>query len=208
LTLGVDSLPRLNDEQLRQLYEERMDQISRSALKVFSRWGFHGTKMSMIAAEAGVSHGLLYNYYPSKDILFTSLVEQAVTASVHEIENLNSMPGTAFEKIKLFTEALLDKNGILGFMIIHQARNSADVPEKVRQLMIEHPMDVYVDLLHPLFKDGQNNGEIISGDLPSLISDYLTVLSGVMVLGEGYSIPNADVLLRIVAAQQLQPEPE
>jgi AcrR family transcriptional regulator len=156
--------------------------------------------MSMIAEEAGVSHGLLYNYYKSKDTLFTSLVEQAVAASVREIENLNSMPGSAFEKIKHFTEALLEENGIPGFMIIHQARNSEDVPEKVKQLMTEYPMDVYVDLLLPLFKEGQENGELISGDLRSLISDYLTVLSGVMVLGEGYSIPHADVLLRIVMA--------
>jgi AcrR family transcriptional regulator len=195
----VDALPRLNKERLQQLYDDRKDLIAEAALKVFSRWGFHGTKMSMIAAEAGVSHGLLYNYYPSKDALFTSLVGQAVTTSVREIQDLQSMPGTAFEKIKRFSDTLLDENGILGFMIIHQARNSANVPDEVKQLLTQHPMDLYVDLLLPLFKEGQANGQIVRGDLRRLISDYLTVLSGVMVLGDGYSIPNADVLLRIVA---------
>lgn len=191
-------MPRLNEDQLQKLYDERKDLIARSALKVFSRWGIHGTKMSMIAEEAGVSHGLLYNYYKSKDSLFTSLVEEAIAVSVHEIENLSRMPGSAFEKIKRFTEALLDESGIPGFMLLHQARNSEDVPQKVKELMAAHPMDVYVDLLLPLFQEGQENDEIVSGDLRTLISDYLTVLSGVMVLGEGYTIPKADVLLRIV----------
>lgn len=48
----------LNEQQLEQIHDERREQIKKAALKVFARHGINGTKMSMIAAEAGISQGL------------------------------------------------------------------------------------------------------------------------------------------------------
>lgn len=181
-----------------QLHDERKEQITQAAIKVFSRRGIHGTKMNMIAEEAGISHGLFYHYFKSKDELFTSLIQEAVETSLTEIESLNQASSSPLDKIRLLTEAILEESGAPSFMLIHQARNSEGVPEKVKQLIQQYPMEVYVERLLPLFKEGQEKGEITSGNLEELISGYLTVLSGVMVLGEGYSIPQADMLLRIV----------
>ena len=64
-------------------------------------------------------------------------------------------------------------------------------------------MKAYVDHLLPVFQEGQKAGEVAEGDLEELIACYLSVLSGIMVLnsqeGEGYRIPDAGMLLRIVA---------
>jgi len=198
-------LAPLNDEQLHQIRDERKEQIIAAALKVFARRGIIGTKMSMIAAEAGISHGLLYHYFKSKEELFNTLVQEAMLASQDAIRSLYGLPGTPLDKIRALTEDILDDNGAPYFMLIHQARTSDGVPDKARQLVEQYSMKTFVDQLLPLFKEGQEAGEIAAGQLEDLISSYLSVLSGLMVLnaqeGSGYKKPEIEVLLRIVRAR-------
>jgi len=57
-----------------RLVEERRGQILRAAVKLFSDEGYYTTTISQIAREAGVSTGLIYQYFGDKDdILFLSL---------------------------------------------------------------------------------------------------------------------------------------
>lgn len=195
-------MPRLPKEQL---HEERKKQIIQAAIHVFSRWGVSKAKMSKIADEAGISHGLIYHYFKSKEELFNVLIEQAAKTSVTEIENLvRHAPGSPLEKIRLLTEVILDENASPVFMLLHQARNSEDVPEKAKQLIEQYPMEIYVESLLPLFKEGQETGEIVDGNLKELISTYFTVLSGVMVLGNGYTIPNPKWILRMITNSHIK----
>jgi AcrR family transcriptional regulator len=191
-------LSPFNKEQFGQIRDERKGQIIRASLKVFSRRGIIGTKISMIAAEAGVSQGLFYHYFKSKDELFTSLVQEAMEESLSGIDNLYQAPGSPVDKIRLLTESILDESSTPYFRLIYQARNSDGVPAKAKQLIDGYSMKMYVDRLLPLFREGQLAGEIVSGNLEKLISNYMSVLSGVMLLGEGYRIPEANILMRIV----------
>jgi len=57
-----------------RLVKERRGQILRAAVKLFSDRGYYTTTISQIAREAGVSTGLIYQYFGDKDdILFLSL---------------------------------------------------------------------------------------------------------------------------------------
>jgi AcrR family transcriptional regulator len=197
-------LAPLNDEQLHQIRDERKEQIMEAALKVFARRGIVGTKMSMIATEAGVSHGLLYHYFKSKDELFTMLVQEAMVEAHTEMRNVYDLPGSPIEKIRTLTEIIIDEGGTPYFMLIHQARTSDGVPEKAKQLIEQYSMRAFIDQLLPLFLKGQQAGEIAEGNPEELISSYLSVLTGLMVLNaqedESYRMPEVDILLRIVAS--------
>ncbi|MDP2619251.1 MAG: TetR/AcrR family transcriptional regulator [Hyphomicrobiales bacterium] len=58
-----------------RLIEERRRQILTAATKLFSQQGFHRTTIQAIAKEAGVSTGLIYQYFHDKDdVLFLTLV--------------------------------------------------------------------------------------------------------------------------------------
>ena len=50
-----------------QLRYDRRDEILAAAQRCFARSGFHGASMQDICAEAGMSPGNLYRYFPSKD---------------------------------------------------------------------------------------------------------------------------------------------
>ena len=57
-----------------KLVEERRGQVLRAAVKLFSENGYYTTTIQQIAREAGVSIGLIYQYFGDKDdILFLSL---------------------------------------------------------------------------------------------------------------------------------------
>jgi AcrR family transcriptional regulator len=49
-------------------------------MRVFARTGLAGSKMSDVAAEAGVSQGTLYNYVESKEALFRLLLDRGLGA--------------------------------------------------------------------------------------------------------------------------------
>lgn len=47
-----------------------------AAVSVFARKGFHTCRVGDIAEEAGVSHGLLYHYFPSKDAVLETIFRE------------------------------------------------------------------------------------------------------------------------------------
>jgi AcrR family transcriptional regulator len=195
-------LSPLNKEQLNQIRDERKEQIMGAALKVFARRGIAGTKISMIAEEAGVSQGLFYHYFKSKDEVFIALVEDAMDISYTATKSVQDMPISPLEKIKFLTQSILNEEGKYYFMLIHQARMSEEVPDRVKELFSQYSMKAYVDLMMPIFEEGQRAGDIAAGDLEEIISSYFSVLSGVMVVNargsSDYRIPEVDMIMRLV----------
>ncbi|MFS8036784.1 TetR/AcrR family transcriptional regulator [Xanthobacter sp. AM11] len=51
------------------------ERILSAAMACFARDGFHGASMQKICAEAGMSPGALYRYFPSKESLIAAIVE-------------------------------------------------------------------------------------------------------------------------------------
>ncbi|MCC6778916.1 MAG: TetR/AcrR family transcriptional regulator [Hyphomicrobiales bacterium] len=59
-----------------QLQSDRRAEILAAAHRCFVRSGFHGASMQDICAEAGMSPGNLYRYFPSKEALIAGIAEQ------------------------------------------------------------------------------------------------------------------------------------
>ncbi len=53
--------------------EDKRTVILNATLRLISKNGFHGTVMSKVAQEAGVSAGIIYHYFDSKDDLMDQL---------------------------------------------------------------------------------------------------------------------------------------
>jgi len=59
-----------------QRQADRRDEILEAAQRCFVRSGFHQTSMQEICAEAGMSPGNLYRYFPSKEALIAGIAER------------------------------------------------------------------------------------------------------------------------------------
>ncbi len=64
--------PRQRDER----FDQRRREIAEAAARVFAERGFQGATNREIAAAAGISPGLIYWYFESKEDLFTAVFEQ------------------------------------------------------------------------------------------------------------------------------------
>ena len=67
------SMPRTPD-QYQNIRQERVAHIKKVALELFSTKGYFSTSISDIAKAAGISKGLLYNYFESKEDLIKTII--------------------------------------------------------------------------------------------------------------------------------------
>lgn len=65
-------------EQLKKIREDRRRTIMDTALEVFSENGYAKASISEIARKAGVSKGLMYNYFDSKEDLLSSIMTEGL----------------------------------------------------------------------------------------------------------------------------------
>ena len=71
----MDALP--NDRVPREKrQEDQRRRIMDAAIRAFARGGFHATGMQTVCAEAGMSPGALYRYFPSKEAIIEAIVER------------------------------------------------------------------------------------------------------------------------------------
>jgi AcrR family transcriptional regulator len=70
-------VPRTEDQN-QALRERSRERILEAALALFAREGYERTSVRMIAREAGVSQGLLYNYFEGKEGLLRALFERSM----------------------------------------------------------------------------------------------------------------------------------
>lgn len=67
-----------SEQRNQQMRAASRSRILRAALRLFARHGYDGTSIRMIAHEARISLGLLYNYFPSKRRVLSALFEQSM----------------------------------------------------------------------------------------------------------------------------------
>ncbi len=65
--------------QFARIREEKKTLIMDVALECFAETGFHATTIHQIARSAGISKGLLYNYYEGKEDLLAAIIRRSVS---------------------------------------------------------------------------------------------------------------------------------
>jgi AcrR family transcriptional regulator len=192
---------KVNENQPEYIYDERREQIKRVALKLFAYRGITGTKMSMIADEAGISQGLSYRYFSSKEELFTELIQEAMDESQSAIKNIHHLPGTPTEQIRALTKIMLDESHKHYFLLVQQAQTSEGVPERTKQVLEQYSSKDTIDQLLPIFIKGQHLGEFCAGDPFRLLLLYFSVISGLILQGvhsEANWLEEVDSLMKIL----------
>jgi AcrR family transcriptional regulator len=72
--------------QYTEIRKQKKELIMETALELFAESGFHATSMSQIAKKAGISKGLTYNYFESKNEILEEILE---TSSNEIYENFD-----------------------------------------------------------------------------------------------------------------------
>ena len=87
--------------------DTRKQEILSGALLVFARKGYDKTTISDIARELGISQGLCYRYYASKEEIYDAAVEEYADIIVRaNLKRFDSKGKTLKEKIRSFSGSL------------------------------------------------------------------------------------------------------
>lgn len=196
-------MPRSREQNL-EIRNQRSEDILHAALNVFSRRGMVATKISDIAKEAHLSHGLVYHYFASKEEIFTRLVRRAADSSVQIIEQSQRQAGTPLAKIKWMTEQIFQSFSegqyILLFLIMIQASTSDAVPDEVKQLLSSPEFKSPVSCLVPLIVEGQQRQEIIQQDPVKLAVAYYAFIQGFAINKLQWPqapVPDAELIIKM-----------
>lgn len=65
-------------EQFEEMRESRRKQIMDAALELFASEGYSHCSISQLASHAGISKGLVYNYFDSKEALLIAIIEEGM----------------------------------------------------------------------------------------------------------------------------------
>jgi len=95
-------MPR-SKQQFEEIRNKSRQQILDAALKLFSEKGFDKTSVSDIAREAGVSKGLAYNYFESKQKLAEAIFEMTIELG-KEMEAVVDGIEDPYEKLAVFID--------------------------------------------------------------------------------------------------------
>lgn len=72
--------------QYESIRQEKRKLILETALELFAENGYYGTSISHIAKKAGISKGLLYNYFESKEDVLKSIIQSGYEAAYNHLE--------------------------------------------------------------------------------------------------------------------------
>lgn len=85
-----DSLSTASEQPQKSLADQSKEKILFTAMELFARNGYHKTPAARIAKATGISHGLLFYHFGSKEGLLQSIVD----FSVRKIEQIVSVDET------------------------------------------------------------------------------------------------------------------
>lgn len=185
--------------------EERQARILAVAGRVFSLKGYAATRMTDIAAEAGMAQGLVYRYFPSKEALFLALIEHAFSRLQEAISGLDALPLPDGEKLTYALKemvARLEADEDFARRIVMLARTSDldDAPSDVRQAA-KALGDAPYRQISALIARGQASGQVLAGDPEEMALVFWSLVKGLALSrlsqGADFQAPDARLLSRI-----------
>jgi AcrR family transcriptional regulator len=189
----------------KEMREEAKAKILEAARKVFARKGMAAT-MSAVAEEAGISQGLAYRYFPSKEAILAALVEQMVASGGGAAERVKTIPGSPGERLTLMVSYILESRRSQPefYQLLYKVLYDDKVPPGLREAVMRSGQ-VIIGTMRELIVEGQATGEIANDDPDHLLGALTACLDGLsrsMVTlppdAARKSIPHADVIMRML----------
>lgn len=142
--------------------------ILRAATKVFADNGYFNSKVSDIAAEAGIADGTVYLYFKSKDEILHSIFDRAMTEFIEEgrreIEGITEVAARLTRIAELHLGRLgADREMAIVFQV--ELRGST----KFMQEFSAAGFREYLEIIRSTIEDGQRQG-VFRADIKPIVA--------------------------------------
>jgi len=143
---------------MRRRSESRREELVAAAVRAFARKGYHGCRISDIAEEAGVSHGLVYHYFTSKEEILETIFREnwgVVAVAIGEIASTSD--GSAVEEVRKIVSLMLHswrRDPEVVRVLVREIARSPQLQERIGDFQPGF------DALTRVIERGQKAGEI------------------------------------------------
>ncbi len=172
-----------NKDANEKMKEERRERILKGALELFALTGLAGIKISDIAKHTGMSNGLIYHYFASKDDIYTELIRTALDRLEVACHALENMPIAADEKIRYAIDGLVQTirtkpEAGLYHLLVTQTIAARNIPQETAELL-EKKRKIPYDTIARIIKEGQETCTIRQGRAEDLAFFFWVNINGI-----------------------------
>jgi TetR/AcrR family fatty acid metabolism transcriptional regulator len=150
---------------------DKRERILDAAIKVFAKSGYHGSRISDIAREAGIAYGLVYHYFKNKEEILGSIFEQRWGGFLEALEGIAAERTSAEDRLVSVAGLMLSAYRVrpdwVKVLVIEIQRSSRFAePGQLRAV------GQLFDVVRRILRDGQEAGEL-RRDLDPAIACYV-----------------------------------
>lgn len=179
--------------------EIRRNQILMTALDLFVQKGFAATKITDIAQAAGMSMGLMFHYFESKEHLYEELVQRGLSKPQSVMSTDQNDPLAFFENVaeRIFDQAKRDLVVAKMFVLMSQAANNDFLSEETRNHLKRDNIHRSAEVI----RAGQQAGTIREGDSVALSVAFWAAIQGIcqtVAMDSGLPIPDGRWIVDIL----------
>ena len=133
-----------------------------AAIKVFADKGYHGSRVSDIAREAGIAYGLVYHYFRNKEEILRTIFEERWSGFLEALEDIAAGPTSTEDKLVSVAALILNAYRLrpdwVKVLVLEIQRSSRFAePEQIRAV------GGLFDVLARILRQGQERGELRAG---------------------------------------------
>jgi TetR/AcrR family transcriptional repressor of uid operon len=190
-------------------HEQKRQQILEAAGRCFVRDGFRGASTSDICAEAKISPGHLYHYFPSKEAIVGAMTEAGLAYAAARLNHITQEPDpiagflAELERSKIVRDR--SKQVLMLDMMAEAGRNPA-----MAEIMRRHSREIRT-LFADFIRGGQARGQVDGAlDAEMTAAVLLSVIDGaktISIRDPKLDMPKGVELLRILVTRFLTPPP-
>lgn len=179
----------IKNQEIRQ---ETMEKIMSAAFTLIAKQGYESTSIAQIAREAGISKGLLYNYFDSKEDLLEKIIHHAMAQGDQLVAMaFDSDPANTLENLfKMFFQELRDRPDY--WRLLTELTLKIDKFKFVHDVAVEK-MKGYIDLLQQLFEQMGVEDPVGEAKLVAALFDGIGIQA--VVIKEDYPLDELEKVM-------------
>lgn len=176
-------MPRTK-EQFEEMRQQTLDKIHSAGAKIFARDGLAGANVKSISDEAGISAGLLYRHYASKEALFDTLTQMAADGmqDLDQLFNANLSPDTVINLLteQMITELTNNQEFINTMVFLTKAFMTGQQSDATKKLLTANTNAV--NALTRIVETGQAQNIFRSGNAQELAITFFATIQGLAIM--------------------------
>lgn len=188
-----------------QQKEKRRQEILEAGLDLFIRKGYSATKIKDIADRVGMSVGLLFHYFETKEKLYEELVRIGISGPMGIMANMDMQPLEFFERSaeQIFYYIQSEPFTAKMFVLMNRVLYNESAPQAIQDMMKD--FDVFTPTA-VIMKKGQENGTIREGDPYALGIAYWSAIQGIaelVAMNPSAPCPKSDWIVDIIRGKSV-----